>query len=188
MSALAKLSLRNRGLIGLLAILVLGFGALALPQLKQQLYPSLQLPSAVVVTPYPGASPDAVDRQLTQPIEGGIQGVTGVEEVTSTSSEGSSTVVVQFAYGTDIDASVSQLQQAVNRLRPQLPENAESTVTAGGTDDIPVVILAASAPGDQQQFAERLTKEVVPELRKIDDVREATVTGTQEKTVTIDVD
>ncbi|UJW28214.1 efflux RND transporter permease subunit [Saccharothrix sp. AJ9571] len=188
MSALAKLSLRNRGLIGLLAILVLGFGALALPQLKQQLYPSLQLPSAVVVTPYPGASPDAVDRQLTQPIEGGIQGITGVEEVTSTSSEGSSTVVVQFAYGTDIDASVSQLQQAVNRLRPQLPENAESTVTAGGTDDIPVVILAASAPGDQQQFAERLTKEVVPELRKIDDVREATVTGTQEKTVTIDVD
>ncbi|MGC7097820.1 efflux RND transporter permease subunit [Amycolatopsis lurida] len=188
MSALAKLSLRNRSLIGLLAILVLGFGALALPQLKQQLYPSLQLPSAVVVTPYPGASPDAVDRQLTQPIEGGIQGITGVEEVTSTSAEGASTVVVQFAYGTDIDASVNQLQQAVNRLRPQLPENTESTVTAGGTDDIPAVILAASAPGDQQQFAQRLNREVVPELRKITDVRDVTVTGAQEKTVTIDVD
>ncbi|MEC3974715.1 efflux RND transporter permease subunit [Amycolatopsis sp. H20-H5] len=188
MSVLARLSLRNRSLIGLLALVIIGFGAFALPQIKQQLFPSLQLPTAVVVTPYAGASPDVVDQQVTEPIQGGLQGLKGLKELSSTSSEGASTVVAQFEFGTDIDAAVGQLQQVVNRLRPRLPANSDSTVSAGRTDDIPVVMLAAGTTGDQQKLATRLTDETAPELRKIDGVRTVTVTGARQPTVTVNLD
>jgi HAE1 family hydrophobic/amphiphilic exporter-1 len=185
MSVLAKISLRNRSLIGLLAILVLVFGAFVLPQIKQQLFPSLQLPTAVVVTPYAGASPDVVDTQVSEPIESSLQGLQGVDQINSTSSEGSSTVAVQFVFGTDIDAAVAKMQQAVNGLSSRLPANSKPSVLTGSTDDLPVVQLAVGTTGDKQQLADRLTTEVVPALSKIEGVRAVTVNGAPKPTVTI---
>lgn len=188
MSTLARLSLRNRSLIGLLALVVIGFGAFALPQLKQQLFPSLQFPQAQIITPYAGASPDAVDRQVTEPLEGGLQGLKGLEELSSTSSEGLSRVTAQFEFGTDIDAAVGQIQRVVDGLKARLPQNSEPTVSAGSTDDLPVVLLAAGTTGDPQALAPALTGEVAPELRKIDGVREVDVTGARQPRVTIALD
>ncbi|MEV5713563.1 efflux RND transporter permease subunit [Amycolatopsis mediterranei] len=188
MSVLARLSLRNRSLIGLLALVVVGFGAFALPQLKQQLFPSLQFPQAQIVTAYPGASPDAVDRQVSEPLEGGLQGLKGLEQVTSTSSDGVSRVVAQFEFGTDIDAAVSQIQQVVNQVRSRLPQNSEPAVSAGSTDDLPVALVAAGTAGDPQALAPALTDQVAPELRKIEGVRTVTVTGVRQPRVTITLD
>ncbi|WP_284745223.1 efflux RND transporter permease subunit [Amycolatopsis sp. RTGN1] len=188
MSVLARLSLRNRSLIGLLALVVVGFGAFALPQIKQQLFPSLQFPQAQIVTAYAGASPDAVDRQVTEPLEGALQGIKGLEEINSTSSDGVSRVVTQFEFGTDLDAAVSQIQQAVNQVRPRLPQNSDPSVSAGSTDDLPVVLVAAGTAGDPQKLAPALTDQVAPELRKIDGVRTVTVTGVQQPRVTITLD
>ncbi|MDQ7806192.1 efflux RND transporter permease subunit [Amycolatopsis sp. A133] len=188
MSVLARLSLRNRSLIGLLALVVVGFGAFALPQLKQQLFPSLQFPQAQIVTAYPGASPDAVDRQVAEPLEGGLQGLKGLEQITSTSSDGVSRLVAQFEFGTDIDAAVSQIQQVVNQVRPRLPQNTEPAVSAGSTDDLPVVLVAAGTTGDPQALAPALTDQVAPELRKIEGVRTVTVTGVRQPRVTITLD
>jgi HAE1 family hydrophobic/amphiphilic exporter-1 len=188
MSVLARLSLRNRSLIGLLAIVIIAFGAFALPRIKQQLFPSLQFPQAQVFTAYTGAAPDAVDQQVTEPLEAGLQGLKGLEGIDSTSSEGVSRVVVRFEFGTDIDAAVSQIQQAIAQVRPRLPQNSEPSVSAGSTDDFPVVLLAAGTAGDPQQLATRLTDEAAPELRKIDGVREVTVTGVRQPRVTIAMD
>ncbi|MEU4524040.1 efflux RND transporter permease subunit [Amycolatopsis sp. NPDC024027] len=188
MSVLARLSLRNRSLIGLLALVVVGFGAFALPQLKQQLFPSLQFPQAQIVTAYPGASPDAVDRQVSEPLEGGLQGLKGLEQVTSTSSDGVSRVVAKFEFGTDIDAAVSQIQQVVNQVRSRLPQNTEPAVSAGSTDDLPVALVAAGTAGDPQALAPALTDQVAPELRKIEGVRTVTVTGVRQPRVTITLD
>ncbi|WET81987.1 efflux RND transporter permease subunit [Amycolatopsis sp. QT-25] len=188
MSTLARLSLRNRSLIGLLALVVIGFGAFALPQLKQQLFPSLQFPQAQIITPYAGASPDAVDRQVTEPLEGGLQGLKGLEELNSTSSEGLSRITAQFEFGTDIDAAVGQIQRVVDGLQTRLPQNSEPSVSAGSTDDLPVVLLAAGTTGDPQTLAPALTGEVAPELRKIDGVREVEVTGARQPRVTIALD
>ncbi|MEV4142388.1 efflux RND transporter permease subunit [Amycolatopsis sp. NPDC049691] len=188
MSVLARLSLRNRSLIGLLALVVVGFGAFALPQIKQQLFPSLQFPQAQIVTSYAGASPDAVDRQVTEPLEGALQGLKGLEEIDSTSSDGVSRVVTRFEFGTDLDAAVSQIQQAVNQVRPRLPQNSEPSVSAGSTDDLPVVLVAAGTAGDPQRLAPALTDQVAPELRKIEGVRTVTVTGVRQPRVTITLD
>lgn len=65
MTWLAAFSLRNRALVGLVSLLVLGFWVFATASLKQELLPSFQVPVSTVVTPLPGASPDAVERQVT---------------------------------------------------------------------------------------------------------------------------
>ncbi|ONI80399.1 hydrogenase expression protein [Saccharothrix sp. ALI-22-I] len=188
MSVLARLSLANRSLVGLLSLLVIGFGVFTLPSIKQQLFPSIELPAAVVIAPYPGASPDLVDSQVAEPIQSAVRGVDGVEQVLTRSAESSATVQVMFTYGTDVDAAVAQMQQAVNRLQPRLPQGVEPTVAQGSTDDIPVIALAATSGDDDIAAAARLRAEVVPGLEAIPGVREATVSGERDRQVTVTVD
>ncbi|ATE54081.1 efflux RND transporter permease subunit [Actinosynnema pretiosum] len=188
MSVLARLSLANRGLVALLSLVVLGFGVLALPSLKQQLFPSIELPAAAVVAPYPGASPDLVDSQVAEPIAAAARGVDGVEQVLTRSAESSATVQVMFTYGTDLNTAISQLQQAVNRLGSRLPEGVDPTIVQGSTDDLPVIALAATAGDDDIAMAAKLREQVVPELEAVPGVREATVSGERERQVTVTVD
>ncbi|GIH96881.1 efflux RND transporter permease subunit [Planobispora siamensis] len=188
MTALARLSLANRSLVIMIAVVLSAFGAFAIPSLKQQLLPSLSFPGAFVVAPYIGASPEIVEDQVTRPIENSFQGIAGVTEVTSTSREGMSQVQVAFEYGTDIEAAVSKMQQAVSRIDNQLPEGVEPQVLAGGTDDIPVLVLAVGDAGDARATADKLERSVIPELRAVEGVREATVTGVREENVIITPD
>ena len=68
MSFLTRLSLANRGLVALIAIVISGFGVYAIPSLKQQLFPSIEFPAAFVSAVLPGASPEVVEEQVTKPI------------------------------------------------------------------------------------------------------------------------
>ncbi|GIJ74317.1 efflux RND transporter permease subunit [Virgisporangium ochraceum] len=188
MSFLARLSLRNRGLVALIAIIILGFGAIAIPSLKQQLLPSLSFPAAFVVAPYPGAAPDIVEEQVTKPIEDALQGVADLEDITSTSAEGSATITVTFAFGTPIDDITNKIQTAVNRIGPQLPEGVDPQVVAGSTDDLPAIVLAATKSGDQSAFAAQLTSVVMPALQGVEGVRTVEVTGVQDQNVVITLD
>ncbi|WP_031162184.1 efflux RND transporter permease subunit [Streptosporangium roseum] len=188
MTALARLSLANRSLVIMIAVVLSAFGAFAIPSLKQQLLPSLSFPGAFVVAPYMGASPEIVEEQVTKPIEDSFQGIEGVTEVTSTSQEGVSQVQVAFEYGTDIDAAVAKMQQAVSRIGAQLPDGVDPQVLAGGTDDIPVLVLAVGTGGDERAMADKLQRIMVPELQGIDGVREAVVTGARDETVVITPD
>ncbi|MFB9680771.1 efflux RND transporter permease subunit [Streptosporangium vulgare] len=188
MTSLARLSLANRSLVIMIALVLSAFGLFAIPSLKQQLLPSLSFPGAFVAASYPGASPEIVEEQVTEPIENSFQGLEGVSEVTSTSREGMAQVQVAFEYGTDIDAAVAEMQQAISRIEAQLPEGVDPQVLSGGTDDIPVMQLAVGDGGDQRVMAERLGRLVVPELQAIEGVRSATVTGTRDEVVTITPD
>ncbi|HEX4818460.1 MAG TPA: efflux RND transporter permease subunit [Nonomuraea sp.] len=186
MTAFARLSLANRSLVILLAVVLSGFGLFTIPQLKQQLLPSLSFPGAFVIAPYPGASPEIVEDQVTKPIEDSFQGLAGLEQMTSTSREGMAQIQVALEYGTDVEATINKMQQAVNRVA--LPDGVEPTVTAGNTDDIPVMVLAVGDGGDQRAMADKLRRLVVPELQSVEGVREAAVTGTRDEVVTIEPD
>ncbi|WP_449062132.1 efflux RND transporter permease subunit [Planomonospora algeriensis] len=188
MTALARLSLANRSLVIMIAVVVSAFGAFAIPSLKQQLLPSLSFPGAFVVTAYQGASPEIVEEQVTKPIEDSFQGIAGVTEVTSTSREGLSQVQVAFEYGTDIDDAVAKMQQSVARIEAGLPEGTDPQVMTGGTDDIPVLVLAVEDGGDGRAMADKLERIMVPELRGIEGVRDVVVTGVRDETVVITPD
>ncbi|MEU8051768.1 efflux RND transporter permease subunit [Micromonospora haikouensis] len=188
MSLLARFSLANRGLVALIAVVTTLFGLFAVPSLKQQLLPSLEFPGAFVVAVYPGAAPEIVESQVTEPIENSIQGIPGLEKVTSTSREGSATVQVEFTFGTDLDNVVNKMETALNRIDSQLPEGVDPQVLTGTTDDLPAVVIAASGGGDERALADRLRDTVVPELEGIDGVRTVAVTGTREQVVTVTPD
>ncbi|MER7460894.1 efflux RND transporter permease subunit [Micromonospora sp. NPDC126480] len=186
MSLLARFSLANRGLVALVALVATAFGAFAVPSLKQQLLPSLEFPAAFIVAAYPGAGPEVVEAQVTEPIENSLQGIPGLEKVSSTSREGSATVQVQYAFGTDVDDVVNKMQTALNRAR--LPEEVEPQVIAGSTDDLPAVVLAASGGDDQRALGDKLRDTVVPELEAIDGVRTVDLTGVEDEVVVITPD
>ncbi|KUN28509.1 hydrogenase expression protein [Streptomyces antibioticus] len=188
MSWLSKFSLAQRALIGLMSIIALAFGAIAIPQLKQQLLPSIELPMVSVLAPYQGASPDVVEKQVVEPIEDSLEAVDGIEGVTSTASEGNAVIMASFDYGPDTKQLVADVQQAVNRARVQLPDSVDPQVIAGSTDDMPTVVLAVTSAKDQQALADQLDKTVVPELKSIDGVGQVTVDGVRDLQVTVTPD
>lgn len=189
MAWLSRLSLVQRGLIALMSIVAIAFGAIAIPQLKQQLLPSIELPMVSVLAPYQGASPDVVEKQVIEPLEDGVQGVDGIKSVTSTSSEGTGVIMAQFDYGNDSKRLVADVQQAVNRARAKLPKDVDPQVVSGSTDDIPTVVLAVSSDSkDQQTLADQLNRGVVPDLKNIDGVSQVTVDGVQDRIVAVTPD
>ncbi|MEU9374143.1 efflux RND transporter permease subunit [Streptomyces sp. NPDC048255] len=189
MSWLSRFSLAQRALIGLVSIVALLFGAIAIPQLKQQLLPSIELPMVSVLAPYQGASPDVVEKQVVEPIEATLKGVDGLTGITSTASEGNALIMATFDYGdSGTKQLVADVQQAVNRARVRLPAEVDPQVVAGSTDDIPTVILAVTSDKDQQALADQLERSVVPVLSDIDGVGQVTVDGVQELQVTVTPD
>ncbi|OCC08348.1 efflux RND transporter permease subunit [Streptomyces sp. PTY087I2] len=186
MSWLSRFSLAQRALIGLISIVALVFGAIAIPQLKQQLLPTIELPMVSVLAPYQGASPDVVEKQVVEPLENSLKAVDGVESVTSTASEGNALIMATFDFGDEgTKQLVADIQQAVNRARAQLPSDVDPQVIAGSTDDIPTVVLAVTSDKDQQTLADQLDRTVVPALQDIDGVGQVTVDGVQDLQVSV---
>ncbi|MFF5709472.1 efflux RND transporter permease subunit [Streptomyces sp. NPDC012756] len=189
MSWLSRFSLAQRALIGLMSIVAIVFGAIAIPQLKQQLFPSIELPMVSILAPYQGASPDVVEKQVVQPLENNLKAVDGIKGITSTASEGSAVIMASFDYGDEgTKQLVADVQQAVNRARAQLPDSVDPQVVAGSTDDIPTVVLAVSSDKDQQALADQLDRTVVPALEDIDGVSHVNVDGVRDLQVSVTPD
>ncbi|MFE7334933.1 efflux RND transporter permease subunit [Streptomyces griseus] len=186
MSWLSRFSLAQRALIGLISIVALVFGAIAIPQLKQQLLPTIELPMVSVLAPYQGASPDVVEKQVVEPLENSLKAVDGVEGITSTASEGNALIMATFDFGDEgTKQLVADIQQAVNRARAQLPDGVDPQVIAGSTDDIPTVVLAVTSDKDQQILADQLDATVVPALQDIEGVGQVTVDGVRDLQVSV---
>ena len=144
MSALAKLSLRNRALVALVTIVIALFGLVAMRGLQQELAPSISFPQAAVVTSYPGAAPAVVANDVSNPIEAAIQSVPGLEQTSSTSNTNSSVVTAQFTYGTDMAAAEQKMSQAINRIKSTLPDGVDPQVVTGSFDDLPIIQFAVT--------------------------------------------
>ncbi len=188
MSFFSRLSLANRGLTALVAVIITGFGLMVIPQLKQQLFPSLDFPAAFVSAPYPGAAPEVVAAQVTEPIENALQGTPGLKKVTSTSVEGMATIQLEFDFGTDLDDATTKMQTALSRLDSTLPDGVDPQVFAFRTDNFPVVILGVSGGADEATLAEKITKDVLADIQAIDGVREASLTGARDRQLVISPD
>ncbi|MYZ38233.1 MULTISPECIES: efflux RND transporter permease subunit [unclassified Streptomyces] len=189
MSWLSRFSLAQRALIGLMSIIAIVFGAIAIPQLKQQLLPSIELPMVSVLAPYQGASPDVVEKQVVEPLENSLKAVDGISGITSTASEGNALIMASFDFGSEgTKQLVADVQQAVNRARAQLPGDVDPQVVAGSTDDIPTVVLAVTSDKDQQALADQLERTVVPSLEDIDGVGQVTIDGVRDLQVSVTPD
>ncbi len=187
MHLLATLSLKNRALIALVTIVASVFGLIGVGSLKQELMPSVQFPAVVVVTSYPGASPEVVNNDVSTPIETALRGVPGLEQTTATSSTGASMVLAEFTYGVDLAVTEQKVERAVARISRLLPDGVEPQAMSGSLDDMPIVQVAVTPPpgGDPEETARLIERIAIPELSDLDGVREAQLSGARGDRVTI---
>lgn len=185
MTALARLSLANRALVGLATLITVVAGLLATTSLRQELIPELELPIVAVVAPFPGASPEIVEAQVTAPIEAAASGLPGLETVESTASGGLSVTTIELAYGTDIPGAQDELTQAIAGLAGRFPEGVDPQVITGSIDDFPVVQLAASGGAGETDLLAALQREVVPALQGVEGVRDVSLSGVRPEVVTV---
>ncbi|OFL66347.1 efflux RND transporter permease subunit [Brevibacterium sp. HMSC063G07] len=188
MKTLTRLSLKHRALIGLITAVAVMFGFIATAQLKRELFPSFELPQAVISAQYPGASPEAVESEVTEVIEEAVSASESVESVSSTSASGKSDVTAEVSYGTSSDDIVRELEGAIAKVKDQLPDRVDPVVFSGSVDEFPVVVISASSDGSKEKLADDLNSVVVPELKKLPGVRAAAVSGADVKQVNITVD
>ncbi|UJP09201.1 efflux RND transporter permease subunit [Microbacterium sp. KUDC0406] len=185
---LSVLSLRNRALIALITIVAAVFGGLALTNLKQELIPSLELPALVVMSNYPGASPEVVENDVSTPIETAIQGVPGLESTTATSTTNASIVQATFTYGTNLATAEQKMQQAINRISQQLPDAVEPQVLSVSIDDFPVIQVAVTGFDDAETAQADLESIAIPKIEEVDGVNAAEIVGGTGQRVTITPD
>ena len=188
MSNLAVLSLRNRALIALITIVAAVFGGLALTNLKQELIPSLELPSLVVMTTYPGASPEVVENDVSTPIENAIQGVPGLESTSATSTTNASIIQATFTYGENLATAEQKMQQSINRIASTLPDDVEPQVLSVSIDDFPVIQVAVTGFDDAETAQSDLENVAIPELEDVDGVNAAEIVGGLGQRITITPD
>ncbi|MEV7604829.1 efflux RND transporter permease subunit [Paenarthrobacter sp. NPDC089322] len=177
MFRLATLSLGNRALIALITVFAAVFGVITMGSLKQELIPSIEFPQITVVTSMPGASPEVVDKQLSQPLETALNSVEGLESTTSTSRNGVSQITMVFTYGSNLDRARNQIDRAISNAKRVLPADVEPQSIAGNISDFPIVYLAVSSDKPLSELNADLQRLSVPRLQKIDGVRGADVTG-----------
>ncbi len=190
MHLLAAASLKNRALIALVTIVASLFGLISVSALKQELIPSVQFPAIVVITAYPGASPEVVNSDVSAPIETALRGVPGLESSSATSSTGVSTIIAQFTYGTDLPSTEQKVERAISRISSILPESVDPQVVSGSIDDFPIIQIAVTPPDgvDAEVTAELVDRIALPELAELDGVREAQLAGARGDRITITPD
>jgi HAE1 family hydrophobic/amphiphilic exporter-1 len=181
---LAKLSLANRSVVALITIIIAIFGLISVGALKQELIPSFETPQAAIVTTYPGASPEVIDKQVSQPIESAVRALDGLVTSSSTSQSNVSIVRVEFDYGTSTAKVKESLNSALASLT--LPSEATAKVLSGSFDSVPVLALGVSAnSGDNEAIGKVLADTATPLLSSVPGVRDVTVSGVVEKRINL---
>lgn len=168
-------------------VMVIVLGVISFMNMVTDLLPAMELPYVVVVTTMPGASPEQVESQITAPLEAGLGTVNGVTNVTSTSSENVSTVVLEFDGGTNMDSAKVNLSTAVDQVRGALPDTAGNPMLLQISPDmLPVMIAAVDMEGmDIYQLTDFASETVIPAFERQPGVASVSGTGLVEKSVEI---
>ncbi|PRI11133.1 efflux RND transporter permease subunit [Leucobacter massiliensis] len=189
MSFLTRTSLRNRLIVGLATLAVAAFGLVSMGALKQELMPSMQVPMAFVSAQTPGLAPEEMADTVTEPLEQALTGVPGVTRVTSTTTNGSADVTVEWPFEKGEEETLRTIRAAADGVRAALPAGTELNVFSGGTDGMPAMIVSAGSSGDAspEEFGTALAQTVVPALQGLDGVQRVELAGREEERVAIDL-
>ncbi|HET7041208.1 MAG TPA: efflux RND transporter permease subunit, partial [Gemmatimonadales bacterium] len=168
--------------------LVVG-GIISLLKLKLDEFPDVAPPYVSVAIPYPGASPDIVEKEVLDPIEEQIAGISGVKTVNGAAQDGFATILIEFQFQKPVSEATQDIRDAISEIRSDLPaEMKEPIIKKLNDTDRPIVSVALHS--DRLSAAE-LTRVADPtitrELRSIPGVAEVTVSGKQERELTVEL-
>ena len=168
-------------------IMVIVLGMISFTSMTTDLLPAMELPYVMVVTSYSGASPERVEAAVTAPLEAGLGTVSGVKNVTSTSSENVSMVALEFEQDTNMDSAMVALSTALDQIKGALPETAQNPMLMQLSPDMLPVMIASVDMEDMDiyELTEFVDSDVIPGFERLDGVASVSGTGMVEKTLQV---
>jgi len=181
-------SINYRTAVAALTLLLAVGGLASYLTIPKESQPSIEFPQIVVTTIYPGASPSDVESTVTQVIEQEIGTINDIDEMRSTSSEGVSTVVIEFMPDVETDKAYQEVNQAVDRAEPDLPNAVEDPlINEINTDDFPIMTVNLAGEYSLARLKE-VGDDLQDELERIPSILEANLIGGLTREVQVNVD
>ena len=174
-------------LVAVLIVIILGF--VSVSNMTTDLLPSMSLPYMIVVTPYPGASPERVETAVSEPMERALGTISHVKNVYSVSSENYSMTQLEFEDGTDMDSAMVKVSSAVEQTRATLPDGCGTpSILEISMDMVATMYLAVGREGyDIYELSDYVKNDVVPYFERQEGVAEVSTIGLVEKSVQVEL-
>ena len=186
---LPRASVRQPIFTVMVTLMVVIIGAVSLSRLRIDLLPNIELPTVTVRTEYEGASPEVMERLVTQILEEIIATVPGVQEMTSESFEGRSNIRVSFTWGTDIDAAALDVQATIEDEISELPDDiVRPRVSKFDIASYPVVILGITSNLDPVELTQLIEDQLRYRFARIPGVAQVDLWGGFDREVRIELD
>ncbi len=186
---LSKFSVRRPVFTTMVTLIVVLLGAFSLSRLQIDMLPNIELPTLTIRTQYEGASPVVMERLVTQIVEEIIATVPGVEDISSQSSEGNSTVRVSFTWGTDIDTAALDVQAQLEDEINELPDDVvRPRVSKFDIASFPVVLLGISSNLDPVELTQMVEDQVRYRFGRLPGVAQVDLWGGFNREVRVELD
>ncbi|MDR1286570.1 MAG: efflux RND transporter permease subunit [Treponema sp.] len=184
----AKTAVSRPTTVFIIFALLIGLGIFALVNLPIDLFPEINPPYLVVYTAYEGAGPEEVERSITRTLEAALSSVSSLEEVTSTSSKGSSMVIMEFTYGTDLADASNSVRDALERVRNYMPTGSDTPlIFKFDPAMMPIMGLMVTGNRSPEELRELAEDTIIPRIEQTPGVATASVNGGREKIVRIEI-
>ncbi len=163
--SLSSVCIERPVLTTVMSIVILLFGIIGSTYLGLREYPSVDPPIITVVTNYPGANADVIESQITEPLEENINGIAGISEMSSVSSDGRSTITVEFDLSVDLETAANDVRDRVSRSIRSLPPDVEPPTVQKADADASALVVVLTVQSDRRdlmqltQFADEVLKE-----------------------------
>ena len=162
--SLSSASIKRPVLATVMTIVIILFGMIGYTFLGIREYPNVDPPIISVNTSYPGANSDVIESQITEPLEQSINGIPGIRSLSSTSSQGSSRITVEFELNVDMETAANDVRDKVSRAQRQLPRDVDPpTVSKADADANPILVVTLQSEGrsmlDLSEVADLTVKE-----------------------------
>src|SRR3990172_5429332 len=189
MQKLAEICVRRPVFATMLIMSLTVVGIFSFSTLGVDLFPKVEFPTITVTVVNPGASPQEIETEITDKIEGAVNTISGIDELRSTSVEGVSQVFVTFLLDKNADVAAQEVRDKVNLVIPDLPETAEAPVVQKlDTDAAPILRNAVSAPRSLREVTNIADKQIKERIESISGVGQVQIIGGREREIQVWVD
>ncbi len=189
MQKLAEICIRRPIFASVLILLLVVVGLVGYTRLGVDRFPDIEFPTVIVTTLSPGSSPEAVETEITDKIEENVNTISGIDTLSSVSSEGVSTVSVQFVLEKDANVAAQEVRDKVDLAMPLLPKDIQTpTVSRFSTSDVPVMSLSLSANVPLRELTEYADKVLRRRIESTDGVGDVTIIGGRKRQINIWID
>lgn len=190
MQWLAELCVKRPVFATVLSLVILVVGSVFYRQLGVDQFPKIDFPVVVVTTIQPGSSPEDMEREISDKLEGAVNTISGIDELRSTSAEGVSQVIIQFVLEKNVDVASQEVQQKVNAVLAELPRGIDPPVVQKIEPDAqPVIFIALRAPGKTVREVTDIADRIVRRrLESVSGVGKAVLIGGRKRQIDVLVD